>query len=140
VASGSPGHHMNVSFWIKLALACVSPPIGKSQAEPMQITRIPRGRAFSRSRSMPCITAESRRRVHVTMRKREVAPSKDIANCGAVQRDRTLNWLGDIPKCFLNTLENPGALLKPAARAIRSIAIGLCLSASTARARRRSTK
>jgi hypothetical protein len=23
---------MNVSFWINLALACVSPPIGKSQA------------------------------------------------------------------------------------------------------------
>jgi hypothetical protein len=36
VASGSSGHHMNVSFWINLALACVSPPIVKSHTDPKQ--------------------------------------------------------------------------------------------------------
>jgi len=34
VAIGYSGHQINVSFWINLAVACVSPPIGKSQADP----------------------------------------------------------------------------------------------------------
>jgi hypothetical protein len=41
VASGSSGHHMNVSFWINLALACVSPPIVKSHTDPLRKFRRP---------------------------------------------------------------------------------------------------
>jgi hypothetical protein len=34
VTIGSSGHQMNVGLWINLAVGCVPPPIGMSQADP----------------------------------------------------------------------------------------------------------